>query len=377
LLTATGNVDDNGATSYFVNNPTVDKITDNVTRTFLGVQLQCAQCHNHPFTDWKQTEYWGMAAFFMKTKLTINPQMAAKKGVPVGITEGFVKKGVAKKQALPDSAKIVPAKFLQGETPKLNRAEPYRPVLARWITSPTNRFFTRAMVNRFWYDLFGRGIVNPVDDMHQDNPPTHPELLAMLAEQFKTSGYDVKYLLRAICNSETYQRSSQTTAANQADDKFLSHRVVRVLSPEQLYDSLTSVVGAPLANKIIAAKKGPAAGKKGIFNPRENFLTFFRIDEGTDPLEYQVGIPQALRMMNAGQFNNTRATVVKAIQEGKNVPNQVIEHLYLHALARKPSPEETTRLLSFVGPTDPAERRAAYNDILWVLINSSEFAFNH
>ncbi len=159
---------------------------------FLGVQLQCAQCHNHPFTDWKQTEYWGMAAFFMKTKLTMNPQMAAKKGVPVGITEAVVKKG-GKKQALPDSAKIVPAKFLQGEAPKLNRVEPYRPVLARWITSPNNPFFARAMVNRFWYDLFGRGIVNPVDDMHQDNPPTHPELLAMLAEQFKSSGFDVKY----------------------------------------------------------------------------------------------------------------------------------------------------------------------------------------
>ncbi len=150
-----------------------------------------------------------------------------------------------------------------------------------------------------------------------------------------------------------------------------------MLSPEQLYDSLTSVVGAPLANKIIAAKKGPLAGKKAIFNPRDNFLAFFRIEEGTDPLEYQVGIPQALRMMNAGQFNNTRATVAQAFKDGNNLPSKIIEHLYLHALARRPSAEETSRLLSFVNQSDPAERRAAYNDILWVLINSSEFAFNH
>ncbi len=207
LVTATGNTDENGATTYFVGNPTVDKMTDNISRMFLGVQLQCAQCHNHPFTDWKQTEYWAMAAFFMKTKLTANPQQAAKKGIAPGITE--TGKGGGKKNGLPESAKIVPAKFLMGESPKLNQAEPYRPILAQWMTSPTNPFFARAMVNRFWYQLFGRGIVNPVDDMHQDNPATHPELLAALTEQFKTSGFDTKYLLRAICNSETYQRSSR------------------------------------------------------------------------------------------------------------------------------------------------------------------------
>lgn len=373
LVTATGNTDENGATVFYVGNPTVDKMTDNVARMFLGVQLQCAQCHNHPFTDWKQTEYWAMAAFFMKTKLTVNPQQAAKKGVAPGITE--TGKAGGKKQGLPESAKIVPAKFLQGESPTLNQSEPFRPVLAQWMTSPNNPFFARAMVNRFWYQLFGRGIVNPVDDMHQDNVATHPELLAAMTEQLKTSGFDLKYLLRAICNSETYQRTSKPSNDNQSDDRFLSHRVVRVLSAEQLYDSLTTVVGKSGAGRT--DRKAPIAGKKGApAGGRENFLNFFRIDEGADPLEYQAGIPQALRMMNSGQFNNTTDTVAKAMKEG-STPAQVVERLFIHSLSRRPTAEETQRLTDFVRQKGGSDPRTAYGDIVWALINSSEFAFNH
>ena len=174
LLTATGEIDKNPAGVYFVANPTVDKITDNSTRLFLGVQLQCAQCHNHPFTDWKQTEYWAMAAFYMKTRVNGTPQKAAKNGTVLAVSE--TNKEPKKKNGLPESAKIVPPKFLQGEQVKIPSADPSRPVLAKWMTSPDNKFFARAMVNRFWYQMFGRGIVNPVDDMHDDNAATHPQL---------------------------------------------------------------------------------------------------------------------------------------------------------------------------------------------------------
>src|SRR5262249_34854474 len=194
LITATGEQDKNGAVTYFIGNPTVDKMTDSVTRLFLGVRLECAQCHNHPFTNYKRDEYWGMAQFFMKVRLTANPQQASKKGISPGIVEGGKAKG--KKKGLPESARIVPARFLQGAQPKLNPAEPARPVLARWLVAPDNPFFARAMVNRMWAHFFGRGVVNPVDDMHADNPATHPELLAALAEQFKRNGFDVKYLVR-------------------------------------------------------------------------------------------------------------------------------------------------------------------------------------
>src|SRR5262249_31709156 len=143
----------------------------------------------------------------------------------------------------PESAKIVPAKFLQGEQPKLSTTDPYRPVLAKWMTATENPFFAKAMVNRFWYQLFGRGIVNPVDDMHDGNPASHPELLAAMTEQLKTSGFDTKYLIRAICNSEAYQRTSKPVGDNGTDTELQSHRVVRVMTAEQLYDSLVTVLG--------------------------------------------------------------------------------------------------------------------------------------
>ncbi len=371
LLTATGTQDDNGAVTYFIGNNTVDKMTDSVTRLFLGVRLECAQCHNHPFTNYKRTEYWGMAQFFMKVRLTANPQQAKKKGISPGIVEDG-RKGKGKKKGLPESAKIVPAKFLQGAQPKLNPKEPYRPVLAEWLTSADNPYFARAMVNRLWGHFFGRGLVNPVDDMHPDNPVSHPELLATLTEQFKRSGFNVKYLVRAIVNSQTYQRTSRTLSKNASDTELFSHAAVRALTPEQLYDSLTSLVGKP-GRGVVPKKKGLA--RKGLFGPREQFVNFFRIEDGADPLEYQAGIPQALRLMNAPLLNNTNQLIQQAVTQGGNDPARVVEQLYLAILSRRPTPEESLRRVAYIRRQDNA--RTAYGDLAWALLNCSEFALNH
>jgi hypothetical protein len=370
LLTATGDQDKNGAVTYFIGNNTVDKMTDSVTRLFLGVRLECAQCHNHPFTSYKRNEYWGMAQFFMKVRLTANPQMAQKKGISPGIVEGGKAKG--KKKGLPESARIVPARFLQGEEPKLSPTEPARPVLAKWLVSPDNPFFARAMVNRLWGHFFGRGLVNPVDDMHADNPASHPELLVALGEQFKQSGFNVKYLVRAIVNSQTYQRTSRPHGGNAGDIELFSHMVVRALTPEQLYDSLTAVVGQP-ARGAVPQKKG--IGKKGPFGPRDQFVAFFRVEGGGDPLEYQAGIPQALRLMNAPLLNNTGPVVTQAVTRGGGAPARVVEQLYLAILSRRPTPEEVQRRVAYV--RSQSDARAAYGDLAWALLNSSEFAFNH
>lgn len=368
LITTTGEIDKNPAGTYFVANPTVDKITDNVTRMFLGVQLQCAQCHNHPFTDWKQTEYWAMAAFFMKTRVNGTPQQAAKKGTVLAVNEN--NKAPNKKNALPESYKNVPAKFLQGDSPKLNSADPYRPTLANWMTSADNKFFARAMANRFWYQMFGRGIVNPVDDMHDDNAATHPELLATLTEQLKLNGFDVKYLLRAICNSEVYQRSSVTVAdAATNDPELYGQREMRVLSPEQMYDSLSAILGA--------AAKGEAkdkAAKKGPQTPRDQFINFFRVDEG-NPLEYQNGIPQALRIMNSA-FTNRAEAIAADLTKGTKTPSEAIEKIYLTSLSRRPTVAEMERLTTYVNRPGTT-LRAGYGDILWALLNSTEFVLNH
>ena len=191
---------------------------------FLGVQLQCAQCHNHPFTDYKQTEYWGMAAFFMKVKLTSNPPRRPRRDQHRRIRD---RRGPQGQEGWPagirqDRARQVPP----GRRAQDRSEDPARPVLAKWIPPDTNPFFARAMVNRFWYQMFGRGLVNPVDDMHDDNDATHPELLAALTEQFTKNEFDTKYLLRAICNSETYQRTSKPLAAMPNDKEFYSHRLV-------------------------------------------------------------------------------------------------------------------------------------------------------
>jgi hypothetical protein len=367
LITTTGEIDKNPAGTYFVANPTVDKITDNVTRMFLGVQLQCAQCHNHPFTDWKQTEYWAMAAFFMNTRVNGNPQQAAKKGITLAVSEST--KAPNKKNALPESAKFVPAKFLQGDSPTIPGVEK-RPTLAKWMTSAENRFFARAMVNRFWYQLQGRGLVNPVDDMHDDNAATHPELLATITEQFKLNGFDTKYLVRAICNSEVYQRSSATKDdVGSIDLDLYSRREVRVLMPEQLYDSLTTILGTNNA-KVEAKDKA----KKGPQTPRDNFINFFRVDEA-NPLEYQNGIPQALRMMNS-PFTAKSDVTAAQITAGSKTTAEAIEKIYLTTLARRPTAKETERLTTYANRPG-ATVRVAYGDILWALLNSSEFVLNH
>jgi hypothetical protein len=373
LLTASGNQDAQPAVTYFLSNSSVDKITDNVTRTFLGVQLQCAQCHNHPFTGWKQTEYWGMAAFFMKVQVG-NVRKAAKNGGSAGVTETARPAKRNKKNALPPSAKIVPAKFLQGSEPALRPAQPYRPVLAGWITSLQNPFFARAMVNRVWAQLFGRGLVNPVDDMHEGNTPSHPQLLKELTAALVASGFDLKALYRTLCNSQAYQRTSRPVEGEDAEAALYSRMAIKVLSPEQLFDSLTQVAGSSGNSKARGAKgakKVQAKGKKQ-GGPRAAFVAAFRLDEGADPTEYQAGIPQALRLMNSQQFN-TSALVNGLVQSGKS-PEQAIERLYLTALARHPRPAEKSKLLAHVEKVGP---RQAYGDIAWALLNSSEFSLNH
>jgi hypothetical protein len=371
ILTADGDADKNGAIVYYLANATPDKLTDNATRMFLGVQLQCAQCHNHPFTDWKQNEYWGMAAFFTKVRLEGNPRQAQQRGATVSIHEG----GRGRPLRLPDSAKRVPPKFLQAEQPQLSASEAYRPVLAQWLASPKNPYFSRAMVNRLWAQFFGRGLVSPVDDMHDGNQPSHPDLLADLSEQFAASGFDVKYLVRALCNSQAYQRTSKPVGANRdAGPELFSRVAVKVLAPEQLFDSLVQILGAPNAANPPRRPGAAAAAPVRNVTPRTLFVNFFKGDENAEPTEYQAGIPQVLRMMNSPQLNNT-AMLAPLIKAGKP-PGEIVEHLYLATLARRPTAHERERSLAVVRK-HAREPRHAYGDILWALLNSSEFTLNH
>jgi hypothetical protein len=363
LLTATGAPEENGAAVYWLANPTVDLVTGSVSRLFLGVQLQCAQCHNHPFTDWKQDDYWGMAQFFMKVRFEGNPRQNG--------TASVIESDRGRRPMLPEGVKQVPPRFFLGEQPSLNRTDPYRPVFAKWLTSSENPYFAKAMVNRLWGQLFGRGLVHPVDDMHPDNPASHPKLLDDLTACFTASGYDVKALLRTICLSETYQRSSKPHGNNDDDLIYYSHRIVKPLSAEQLFDSLQLVVGPanPAQNSNRQAAKNPNQA-----SARAQFVAFFEADESADPAEYQGGIPQALRLMNSPQLNRGGVLVEEALRQHSTTEAR-IEHLFLGTLSRRPTEAELQRFREHVRRSGSNERNGL-SDVLWVLINSSEFVLN-
>ncbi len=371
LLTASGEQDKNGATTYFLAQNSVDKITDNVSRVFLGVQLQCAQCHNHPFTEWKQTEYWGMAAFFLNVQAS-RPMAAAQQTTPLEVKEvaGMRRGG---RNRLPDSAKIVPPKFLGAEQPKIRSSDPLRPVLTSWLTTKENPYFSRAMVNRTWAQLFGRGLVNPVDDIQDNNQPLYPELFGELSYQFAQNGYDLKYLMRALCNSAAYQRTSKP-AGNNADapPALFSRMAIKVMSPEQLYDSLTLVLGN-LNTGGGGGRFGMGMGRGAGGGGRAQFVAFFGNEDGMDPTEYQSGIPQALRLMNGPSLSNP-TRIAEIVRAGKT-PEGTIERLYLMTLSRRPTTREVERYTAFVKEQPIANK--AYADLLWVLLNSSAFAMNH
>jgi hypothetical protein len=210
--------------------------------------------------------------------------------------------------------------------------------------------------------------------MHDGNGASHPELLDEMARQFATNGFDVKALIRSICNSKAYQRSSKPFGSNaDASPALVSHMSIKVLSPEQLYDSLVQALGA--SGQPAGGRRGgnPMQQRAQGGNQRAAFVAFFGIEEGADPTEYQAGIPQALRLMNSPQLNNN--TKLNQFLKGDKKPNEVIEHLYLMTLSRRPTSAEYERLTTFV--RKHKEPRPAYNDILWALLNSSEFTMNH
>ncbi len=368
LITATGEVGTNPAVTYFLANRSVDKLTDTTAQHFMGIQLQCAQCHNHPFTDWKQSEYWGMATFYSKVRAD-NPKNANKGGdnTKIGVTENNAKSKI--KDFFPESAKTVPATYLGGGEAEVSLNEAYRPVLAKWMTAPENPFFSKAIVNRTWAHLFGRGFVNPIDDMLEENAPTHPGLLDAMARHFGTAGeFDLKYLIKAICLSDAYQRTSKPTEDNKTDQSLFSHMTVKVLSPEQLFDSLAVVTGIGRGNAASPKAKG---GKNAVGGPRTAFVNFFLAgSEATSPVEYEAGIPQALRLMNSRIVNNPGS--LRGIVGKTTEPTQAIEQIYLTALSRRPTAEEMKMLKEYVASSGMSSM-SALEDILWATINSSEF----
>lgn len=362
LLTAAGKMEENPAVIYLIESRlprTVPDLTDLTTRYFLGTRLNCAQCHDHPFVKWTQQDYWGMAAFFTQVQTPGRPKLVYNAGVKDypeitlsslqkdGMLDGFVSR---------------PPTFLGGEELKTRKGATNRAALAEWLTSPKNPYFARAIVNRTWWRLFGRGIVHPVDDMHAANPPSHPELLDLLSQSFVASGFDLKFLSRAIVLSRAYQRTSRPGDAPEKQAALFGRMSVKVLSAGQLYDSLVTVLGPP--------------GGKSAVDVRAEFTEFFAEEGDPDPTAYRRGIPHALRLMNSRQFAgaNLSALANKLAVPGR-AADELADELFLTILSRRPRPEEQQRCRAHLsGSRSPA---TACRELAWALLMSSEFSLNH
>jgi hypothetical protein len=353
-----------------------EEIAGAVARTFLGVNLGCAQCHNHPFADWKREQFWSFAAFFS--------------GIKVQRRGDFVSAEAEKTDRheieIPGTDKVVKAKYLNGQQAEIAKGAKSREVLAKWMTAKDNPYFARAVVNRTWAHFFGTGLVEPLDEMSgTESQPSHPGVLDDLANAFVEHNYDLRWLMRAVTATKAYQLSSRRSHPGQDDAKLFAKMALRGLTPEQLYDSVAMATG------FQEAARGGGFYDAG--GARTEFLTKFA--NGADrPTETQTSILQALTLMNGRVVTNatnlTRSETLAAVADAPFLDTAAkIEALYLAALTRRPTPKEISRMAAFVekggaadGPPKDAkekrERRSeALADVFWVLLNSGEFVLNH
>lgn len=359
---------DSGATAFYqAHENKSDNLAAATSRIFLGVKLECAQCHDHPFAKWTRRQFWEYTAFFAGIR-TANPNGGAF--VPATEVSGV------REITIPGSEKKVQAKFLDGSDPVWGENAEARKVLADWMTRPDNPFFARAAVNRMWEHFFGIGLVDPVDDFREENPASHPELLDELAKGFVAHNFDVKYLIRAITASQTYGRTSQMTDKSQEDVRAFARMPLKGLTPEQVFDSLATAVGYRGDTATMRTRAGLVGSSRADIQGR--FAN--PVDRRT---EHQTSILQALALMN-GRFiaDATSLDRSETLAAVLDVPfmdtKQRLDTLYMSALGRPMHGSEAGRLIDYVDGGGPSRNpNRALADVFWVLLNSSEFILNH
>jgi hypothetical protein len=326
-----------------------------VSRSFLGIRLECAQCHDHPFAKWTQGQFWSQAAFFAGLEKRGN-------GLFAPLTEI-----VDRRELMPPGKnKARRPEFLAGDSPKWQPERSSRAVLADWITSSENPFFARATVNRLWGQFLGRGLVDPVDDFRDDNPPSDAALLDDLARAFVDSGFDLCHVVRGICLSRAYQRTSARTHPSQDETRPVARMTVKAMTGEQFFDSLAVVTGYRDSQD-----RGLA---------RRQFLTRFAL--AGSPAEPETSVQQALTMLNgpfiAWASDPARCPTLLAVTQTPGLTTrQRLEALHLATLSRKPTTAELERLERYVRKVKADREAERLADVFWVLLNSAEFRLNH
>jgi hypothetical protein len=341
-----------------------ENLAASTARVFLGVRLECAQCHDHPFARWKRDQFWSYAAFFASIE---------RVGPPQGFFQGREVPD-RRELAVPGTDRVAQAIFLDGSEPGWAPRTSARVILANWMTAPENPFFARAVVNRVWAQLLGTGLVDPVDDLGVENPPSHPELLDELARQFAAHRFDFHYLIRSIVASRAYGLSSTGDSPGADDPRLFARMPVRGMTPLQLYDSIVQAGG-------LRVEPEQPYFIRGLDSLRREFLDRFNTpdEKATEP---QTSILQVLTLMN-GRLMTSAASLgsgatLPAIAGADFLdPPAKLEALYLAALCRRPQPEELERLLPYIASRPGHDPSQALADVFWALLNSAEFRLIH
>jgi len=372
LLGANGGTFKNPAANYYQVTTDQLPLAENTAQVFMGMRIQCAQCHNHPFDRWTQNEYYQFAAFFS--------QIGRKQAEDPRETIVFNSGGG--ETAHPVSGQAMKPKFLGGEEPD-TAGKDRRVVLAEWLASPKNPYFAKNLANIVWAHFFGRGIIDPVDDVRISNPAVNPELLEALGTKFQEYNYDFKRLVKDICTSRTYQLATEANKTNDQDNKNFSHALVRRIRAEVLLDCITQVTetkdkfpGLPLGARAVQIANGQTS---------TYFLTTFgratRETACSCEVKMDPNLSQALHLLN-GDTTNAKvrgSEVIKKMVEAKppTPPEKMIEDLYVRSVSRKPTKEEVEKIKAMLPADKPGEQRQVLEDVFWALLNSQEFMFNH
>ena len=394
LVAADGELRDNGAGNYIMrydSSPVF--LTSHTTRLFLGLPMQCAECHDHKTEVWSQEDFYGIAAFFtgidsqrkgdIQTIDSVGNERRMDNFLITNKPENTIWVERLKKQVRPH--------FLDGTAYKgalLKKREAF----AQWITDKSNPYFSQALVNRIWKHFMGRAFVEPVDGFGEENPPTNPELLKWLANDFVIHGYDLQHLMRTLLNSETYQRTSQTNESNKDDQYYYSHAYVKPLSAEQFFHSLLQATDFERLQQVRmeGSKKQGGEDRENMLRQlermkREHLEKFlFLLDNGEmEEIEAFNGtVPQALMMINGDMVNDStsheeRGSFVNYVLGKWREPMERMEHIYLNVLSRLPTSKEKTYFRRYLERSLYRNKDLAYEDLYWVLLNSAEFSLNH
>ena len=374
LVTAKGSTWDNGATVLYRDRRSPDEITTLVSQLFLGVRLECAKCHQHPFEKWSQHDFYSFAAYFAKTKhkgTGLSPPISGGEEVVYAAHAGDVEHPIT-------GEKLDPAPLF-GEAPKIEGSDDPREALAAWMTSKDNDYFAMVAVNRVWADLMGRPLVDPVDDLRITNPPTNEPLLRALAQHYREVKFDQKKLIRTIVLSQAYSLSSIPTDRNVADTRYHSRHYRTRLRAEVLLDSVSDITGVRDSFEAMP----PGARATQLWTHRSDSLTldtFGRPDPNQDPPCERLEDPtvtQALHLMMSpqlhGKVHSDRSWAAK-LAASKATPGAIVEQLYLAVFSRYPTQCEKGVLAGVFGQ-EGASRRQVTEDILWSMVNSPEFYF--